>query len=117
VSFLTGFPLHAEPPRTQNSGLREKEANSYSASEVQTLIDELTESAKEEIERAASEAAKAAVMASLEREAAAIAEARRWQGLYQAEQKDSVKNLVLAGLVCFVVGAAGGVGAVVYSGR
>jgi hypothetical protein len=78
----------------------------YSAEEVETLIDEFTQSAKEEIERAAAEAAKAAALASIEREAAAIAEARKWKGEYQAARKDGIKNALLAGALCLVGGVA-----------
>jgi predicted NodU family carbamoyl transferase len=83
--------------------------NFYSVEEVETLIDEFTQSAKEEIERAAAEAAKAAALASIEREAAAIAEARKWKGEYQEAKTDGIKNTLLAGALCLVGGVALGV--------
>ena len=51
----------------------------YSDLEVDLLIDDLTEAALEAIEQAAGEAAKAAVLAMLEREAIALREAQRWK--------------------------------------
>jgi hypothetical protein len=81
------------------------------------LIDEISEAAIEAIEQAAGEAAQAATLASLEREAAAYREADRWR--VQADinsteikqtKKNGVKNAIIAGLIClisgFVVGMA-----------
>jgi hypothetical protein len=45
----------------------------YTDSEIDLLIDDLSEAAKEAIEKAAAEAAKAAALAALEREALAFA--------------------------------------------
>jgi hypothetical protein len=84
---------------------------------VETLTRELAETAKEEIEKAAAEAAKAAALASVEREAAAIAEARKWQGEYQAARKDGIKNMLLAGALCLIGGFALGAGTMIYGGR
>jgi hypothetical protein len=78
----------------------------YSDLEVETLIEELSEIAEEAIEKAAGEAAKAAALASLEREAAAMAEAQKWNREYMRVNADRVKNAVAAGLIGFVSGAA-----------
>ena len=51
----------------------------YSDYEIEILIDDLTEAALEAIEQAAGEAAKAAVLAMLEREAIVLREAQRWK--------------------------------------
>ena len=110
--FLMSFPAHAERPMRENGGLRQSGKNSYSAEEVHTLINELTESAKEEIEKAAAEAAKAAALASIEREAAAIAEARKWKKEYQAAKTDGIKNVLLAVALCLIGGFALGAGTV-----
>jgi hypothetical protein len=77
---------------------------------VETLTRELAETAKEEIERAAGEAAKAAALAALDAQAQAIAEARKWQGLYRESQKDGIKNALIAGALCLIGGFALGAG-------
>jgi hypothetical protein len=88
------------------------------------LIDDLTEAALEAIERAAGEAAKAAALAMLEREAAAMqeaakqqAEALRWRMEAEANlqagtqaKRAGVKNAVLAGAICFIGGFVVGAG-------
>jgi hypothetical protein len=76
------------------------------------MIEELTEAAEEAIETAAAEAAKAAVMASLEREAAAIREAKQWRGEYTALKSKSAKTAILTGVICFLSGFALGAGSV-----
>jgi hypothetical protein len=88
----------------------------YSDSEVETLIDEVSQAAFEAIEQAAGEAAKAATLASLEREAAALREAQRWrleaeirQETIKATKKAGTKNAVITGIVCFVTGLATGI--------
>jgi hypothetical protein len=83
---------------------------------METLINEFTESAKEEIEKAAAEAAKAAALASIEREAVAIAEARKWQKEYQDAKKDNIKNALIAGALCLIGGFALGAGTIIYGG-
>jgi hypothetical protein len=71
----------------------------------------------EAIEQAAGEAAKAAVLASIEREAVALREAQRWR--LEADLKKQVitetkragtKNAVITGLICFLGGLAVGIG-------
>ena len=89
----------------------------YSDLEVDQLIDEISQAALEAIEQAAGEAAKAAVLASLEREAAAYREAARWQleaeirqEIIKATKKTGTKNAVITGLICFLGGLAVGIG-------
>jgi hypothetical protein len=72
--------------------------------EVQGMIEELTETAKEAIETAAAEAARAAVLASLEREVRAVKEAEHWEKEYRRARRNGVKNAVLAGVICFLGG-------------
>jgi hypothetical protein len=89
----------------------------YSDLEVDLLIDAISEAALEAIEQAAGEAAKAAMLAGIEREAAALHEAQRWR--VQAdinamaiteEKKAGVKNAIIAGAICLVSGFFVGVG-------
>ena len=88
------------------------------------LINAITEAAHEAIEQAAAEAAKAAALASFEREAAALkaaakqqTEALRWRMEAQANflavneaKKAGVKNAFLAGVICLFSGLVLGVG-------
>jgi hypothetical protein len=83
---------------------------------METLTRELTETAKEEIERAAAEAAKAAALAALDAQAQAIAEARKWQELYRESQKDGIKNMLLTGALCLIGGFTLGAGTMIYGG-
>jgi len=89
----------------------------YSDLEVELLIDEISEAALEAIEQAAGEAAKAAVLSVIEREAAALHEAQRWR--IQAEinamaikeaKKAGIKTAIITGLICLFSGLAVGVG-------
>jgi polyphosphate kinase len=84
---------------------------------VDILIDEISEAALEAIEQASGEAAKAAVLSVIEREAAALREAQQWR--IQAEinslavtqaKKAGVKNAIIAGVICLLSGLAVGVG-------
>jgi hypothetical protein len=84
----------------------------YSDLEVDTLIEDLTGAAEEAIERAAAEAAKAATLASLEREAATIREAQRLQGENGALRKSRVKMAIITGVICFFGGLAVGAGGI-----
>jgi len=97
--------------------LSESGTRLYSDLEVNELINEISEAALEAIEQAAGEAAKAAVLASIEREAAALREAQRWrmeaeirQQTIKATKKAGTKNAVIVGLVCFLGGLAVGIG-------
>ena len=80
------------------------------------LIDDISFAAYEAIEQAAAEAARAAALAALNREAAAIREAHKWRT--EAEKKEmevkavkrtGVKNAVIAGAVCLFCGFAVGI--------
>jgi hypothetical protein len=73
------------------------------------LIEELTEAALEAIEQAAGEAAKAATLASLEREEAALREAQRLKQEMEMLKQAQPKNYVLTGVICFLGGLAVGV--------
>jgi hypothetical protein len=84
----------------------------YTESEVNTLIEDLTVAAKEAIEQAAAEAARAAALASLEREAAAIRETQRLQGENSLLKQSRVKTAVVTGVVCFFGGLAVGAGSI-----
>ena len=104
------IPVYGEPPttRTQNSG--ESGMKRYSEYEMDTLIEDLTGAAHEAIERAAAEAARAAALASLDREAAAIREAQRLRGENSRLKKSRVKTAVVTGVICFFGGFAIGAG-------
>jgi hypothetical protein len=87
----------------------------YSEYEVDTLIEDLTGAAHEAIEQAAAEAAKAAALASLEREASlvqaqalAIREAQRLQGENSRLKQSRIKTAVITGVICFFGGLAVG---------
>jgi hypothetical protein len=84
--------------------------------EVSDLIEELSVAAEEAIERAAAEAAKAAALASLDREAVAIREAQRWQMEYRNAKRAGVKTAVITGVICFFGGLAAGAGTVAIIG-
>ena len=92
---------------SEESGMRR-----YSEYEVDTLIEDLTGSAREAIEQAAAEAARAAALASLEREAAAIREAQRLQGENSRLKQSRIKAAVITGVVCFFCGLAVGAGGI-----
>jgi hypothetical protein len=89
----------------------------YTDSEIDLLIDEISEAALEAIEQAAGEAAKAAVLSMVEREAALLQETQRWrleantlsQGILQVRQAQR-KNVLLAVLISTLGGLALGVG-------
>ena len=84
------------------------------------LIDDLTVIALEAIEQAAGEAARAAFLQSLEREAEAMREAARQQAenlrlRSEAEilRRAGIKNNILIGVLCFIGGLAiGAVGTI-----
>jgi hypothetical protein len=83
---------------------------------VDTLIEDLTGAAEEAIEQAAGEAARAAALASLERELAAVSEAQRLQGENSRLKQCRVKATVVTGLICFFGGLAVGAGGVLIIG-
>jgi hypothetical protein len=116
MSFLMSFPVYGEPPTAQPETSTGNGMRRYSEYEVDTLIEDLTIAAEEAIERAAAEAAKAAALASLERESAALGEARQWEKEYRDTKKAGVKNIVIAGVVCFLSGLVIGSGTVLIIG-
>ena len=97
----------------------------YSDSEIDLLIEEITEAAHEAIEQAAGEAARAAVISMLEREVEAYREAQRWRLEAEANllaitqaKKAGVKNAILAGAICIVTGfVLGAGGTLIIGGR
>jgi hypothetical protein len=73
------------------------------------LIDEISEAALEAIEQAAGEAARAAVLAMLEREAEALREAQRLRSEAELLKKAGIKRNLLVGVICFAGGLFVGV--------
>jgi anti-sigma factor RsiW len=69
------------------------------------MINELSAAAVKEIETAAGEAAKAAALAALEREAVHLAEIERLRKTNRELKKRDIKIIVITGLACFVSGA------------
>jgi hypothetical protein len=115
LNLLIPYQGYAEQPTQPPMNSSESGTRLYTDSEVETLIDEISQAALEAIEQAAGEAAKAAVLASLEREAAALREAQRWrieaelkQQVITETKKAGTKNAVIAGLICFLAGLAVG---------
>jgi hypothetical protein len=115
MSFWTP-PVYGEPPTAQPEISTENGMRRYSEFEVDTLIEDLTVAAEEAIERAAAEAAKAAALASLEREAAAIREARQWEKEYRETKSRGIKNTIITGVVCFFSGLLIGGGTILRIG-
>jgi hypothetical protein len=117
---LSGEPWTAQTRNSEESGMRQ-----YSELEVDTLIEELTGAAHEAIEKAASlaarrvlEAAKAAALASLDREMAALSEAQRLQRKNSRLKQSRVKTAVVTGVICFFGGLALGAGGIaILTGR
>jgi hypothetical protein len=95
--------------------LSEKETRLYSDSEVELLIDEISAAALEAIDQAAGEAAKAAVLSVIEREAEALREAAKWKNQAEIDalavkqaKKAGVKNTIIAALIGILGGFAVG---------
>jgi hypothetical protein len=106
------IPVYGEPPTTRTLNSAESGMKRYSELEVDTLIEDLTGAAHEAIEQAAAEAARAAALASLEREAAAMREAQRLQGENSRLKKSRVKTAIVTGVICFFGGLAVGAGGI-----
>jgi hypothetical protein len=88
----------------------------YSDLEIDLLIDDLTVAALEAIEQAAGEAARVALLASLEREAAALseashqqAEALQWHSQAESVKRNGIRNAIITGAVCFLGGLVTGI--------
>ena len=97
--------------------MTESETRLYSGSEVDLLIGEISVAAYEAIEQAAGEAARAAFLASVEREAAALREAERWRLeaeanllAIKAAKRKGVKNTILGVAIGILGGLAVGIG-------
>jgi len=103
------FPLFAEPLTELPQSLNENETRYYTDLEVELLIDELTVIALEAIEQAAGEAARAAFLQSLEREAAALQEVQQWRNEAEMLKRVGIRNAVISGIVCFVGGLVIGI--------
>ena len=112
------IPVYGEPPTTQTLNSEGSGTKQYSELEVDCLaeldllIEDLTGAAHEAIEQAAAEAARAAALASLEREMAAMAETQGLQGENSRLKKSRVKTVVVTGVVCFFGGLAIGAGGI-----
>jgi hypothetical protein len=114
IVLLASFwrsPAYGGPPTTLPPISSENGTRRYSEFEVDVLIEDLTAAAIEAIEQAAGEAARVAALASLEREAAAVREARRLEGENRRLQQSRVKTAIVTGVVCFFGGLAIGAGA------
>jgi hypothetical protein len=122
LTFLT-IPVFGEPPTAHGTITTEGSTKFYSDTEVSNLIEELSEAAEAAIERAAGEAARAAALASLEREASllqakalAIRDAQHWQAEYRDAKKAGIKTTVITGVICFFGGLVLGAGTVAIIG-
>ncbi|MCL2410635.1 MAG: ABC transporter permease [Treponema sp.] len=71
------------------------------------MIDDLTTAALEAIELAAGEAARAAFLASLEREAEALREIQRWKQEAEVLRAAGIRNNFIVGAICFIAGVTG----------
>ena len=114
LSFLK-YPVYGGQQTMQPMSLNEDGTRLYTDSEVDLLIDDLSAIALEAIEKAAAEAAKAAALAGVEREAAALHEAHRWRLEAEANlqvirqtRRAGVRNAVVAGLVGLLGGLVTG---------
>jgi hypothetical protein len=106
------IPVFGEPPTAQTRNSEESGMRHYSEYEVDTLIEDLTGAAHEAIEKAAAEAAKAAALASLDREMAALSEAQRLHSENSRLRQSRVKTAVVTGVICFFGGLAFGAGGI-----
>jgi ABC-type proline/glycine betaine transport system permease subunit len=71
---------------------------------VEILIDEVSEAALEAIEQAAGEAARAAVLSVIEREAEAIRQVHSLQMEVKRLRNERVTHIVITALACLVGG-------------
>jgi hypothetical protein len=124
LSFLK-YPVFAEqltelPPISTETLMRY-----YSDLEIELLIEEITQAAHEAIEQAASEAAKAALLSSLEREVAIMRDVQRWRLEAEANylafneaKRTGRKNTMLGVLIGIVSGLViGTAGTLIIGGR
>ena len=119
------FQISAEPLTEPPLNLTESGMKLYSDSEVDILIGEISEAAYEAIEQAASEAARAAILANLEREAAVLRELQRWrleaelrqQALMEAKITGRKNTFLAAAFGIFGGLALGVTGTIIIGGR
>jgi len=102
------FPMFAEQLTERQTSLSESETRYYTDSEIELLIDELTEAALEAINQAAGEAARAAFLSSLEREAEVLRENQQLRVETEMLRKAGFRNCVISGIVCFAGGLIAG---------
>jgi len=109
------YPMYAEPKTELPPNLSEKETRLYTDLEIESLIDEISAAALEAIEQAAGEAAKAAILSVIEREAEALREAEKWKNqadinalAVEQAKKTGIKNTVIAALIGIFGGFAVG---------
>ena len=76
----------------------------WSDSEVELLIDEISEAAIEAVEKAAGEAAKAAVLTMVEREAEILRELQTVKNEAAALKKSRITTAVITGVICLLSG-------------
>ena len=119
MSLLKPYQVSAEQLTEHPPSLSEGGTKRYSDYEIEILIDDLTEAAFEAIEQAAGEAAKAAVLSMVEREAEALQaeiavrrEMERWRTEAEAYKQEIIKtksngirNAIIVGLSCFIGGS------------
>jgi hypothetical protein len=96
--------MYAEPLTGQPQNSSESGTKYYSELEVETLIDEISQAALEAIEQSAGEAAKAAVLANLEREASILRDVQIWQTEAEKAKKAKLKTAFFTGIICFLSG-------------
>jgi uncharacterized membrane protein YccC len=104
-----GEPLTTPLMNSEESGTRQySEYEADCLAKLDLLIEDLTGAAHEAIEQAAAEAAKAATLASLDREMAALSEAQRLHSENSRLRQSRVKTAVVTGVVCFFGGMVTG---------
>ena len=103
--FLIQSQGFAMPLTEQQQNLNEEETRFYTDLEIEILIDEISEAALEAIEQAAGEAARAAVLSMLEREAITLRENQR----LRTEAEALRRNRLLIGVLSFIGGLITGV--------
>ena len=108
LSFLKS-PAFGEPPTVPPPNSSENETRFYSDLEIELLIDEISEAALEAIEQAEAEAARAAALAAVEREAGALREAERWRLEAETARKNGIRNMIITGLACLLGGFVAGI--------
>ena len=124
MSSFIPFPAFGGPPMEQQQNLNGEGTKRYSDFEINLLIDDLSAAAKEAIEKAAAEAAKAAAMAALDRETVAIRDLNHWRSEaeknlqeVQAAKRAGRKNTFIAALIGILGGLALGVGGTIAMSR